>query len=278
MIQETAQPFSTIAEYNQLIARIHRDRSAAWCAEHALVPFPENFLFTVVMPVFNEAETITAMIQRVCAVELPMELVVVDDGSSDDTARVLKDFRQEHPVLGNAFGPISIQYLFHPTNQGKGAALKTGFRAAQGDVVGIQDADQEYDPREFAVLLSTILLDEADVVYGSRFAAGNRTNSPAWHRFGNRLITGFSNWMTGLNLTDAETCYKLIRKPILDSILDSLQEKRFGIELEVTAKLARIPELRIDERPISYDKRTYAQGKKIGIRDGFRALWCILKY
>ena len=178
----------------------------------------------------------------------------------------------------NQFGEVEIRFLFHESNEGKGAALKTGFQNAKGHVVGIQDADQEYDPQEFVVLLSTILLDEADVVYGSRFAAGTSSNSPKWHRMGNGLITWFSNRMTGLGLTDAETCYKLIRKSILDQMVDGLHEKRFGIELEMTAKLARQKEIRFDERPISYDKRTYAEGKKIGIRDGFRALWCILKY
>lgn len=276
-------PLDSIKAYNEFVARLEKEHGAAWCQERALVAFPESFLFTVVMPVFNEAKTIASMIDRVCKVELPMELVVVDDGSTDGTTDVLRKLEQRDLEQGkaghaNSLGTIKTRYLYHETNEGKGAALKTGFQAATGDVVGIQDADQEYDPQEFVVLLSTILQDEADVVYGSRFAAGNKTNSPGWHKFGNGLITWFSNRMTGLNVTDAETCYKLIRKSCLDEIVDGLKEKRFGIELEMTAKLAKNKSIRFDERPISYDKRTYAEGKKIGIKDGFRALWCILKY
>ena len=287
--QSSSVPFDSIESYNEIVSRFRSRHGSDWCADRALIPLPPGFRFTVVMPVFNEQRTISEMIDRVCHVDLPMELVIVDDGSTDGTRDELEKLFGEHSAAdgsgekdgalrSNAFGAIDIRTLFHEVNQGKGAALKTGFQAATGDVVGIQDADQEYDPQEFAVLLTTLLSGEADVVYGSRFAGGNQTNSPAWHRFGNGLITCCSNWMTGLNLSDAETCYKLVRKTILDEIVEGLTEKRFGIELEMTAKLAKRQETRFDERPISYHKRTYAEGKKIGVRDGFRALWCILKY
>lgn len=267
-----------ISEFNDLVEKLKQEQGASWCHDRALATFPPAFRFTVVMPVFNEANTIAEMIERVCQVDLPMELIVVDDGSNDGTTEVLREIEGKNEVRSNEFGPVEIRFLFHDINQGKGAALKSGFLAATGDVVGIQDADQEYDPQEFIALISTLLLDEADVVYGSRFAKRNQSNSPGWHRFGNGLITWFSNLMTRLNVTDAETCYKLIRKEFLDQIAPDLREKRFGIELEMTAKLAKKREIRFDERPISYHKRTYAEGKKIGIKDGFRALWCILKY
>lgn len=274
----SGQDYNSRAGFNQTVASLEQQHGAAWCHQRALVRFPEHFRFSVVMPVFNESQTITEMIDRVCAVELPLELVIVDDGSTDGTREVLQQMEQESTTRNNRLGTIELRFLFHAVNQGKGAALRTGFAAATGAVVGIQDADQEYDPQEFTILISTLLLDEADVVYGSRFAQGSVSNSPSWHRWGNGLITWFSNRMTGLDVTDAETCYKLIRKSALDQIVDGLQEKRFGIELEMTAKLAKIEGIQFDERPISYDKRTYAEGKKIGIRDGFRALWCILKY
>lgn len=272
--------FKSIESYNAFVAVLEEKNGKPWCFDRAFVPIPSNdFCFSVIMPVFNEANTIAKMIERVGKVDLPMELVIVDDGSTDGTSDVLCRLRDENALAhSNAFGPLEIQLLFHEKNQGKGAALRSGFKAATGNVVGIQDADEEYNPQEFIPLISTILNDEADVVYGSRFANGNQTNSPGWHRFGNGVITKFSNFRTGLNLSDAETCYKLMRKSALDPLLDELKENRFGIELEMTAKLAKQSQIRFDERPISYEKRTYAEGKKIGIRDGFRAMWCIMKY
>lgn len=269
----------SIEAYNNLVEQFEVEHGRQWCADRALIRMPAHFKFSVVMPVFNESQTILEMINRVCAVDLPLELIIVDDGSTDGTSEELKKLTEVATVRkSNAFGEIQIRTLLHEKNLGKGAALQTGFKAATGDVVGIQDADQEYNPQEFIVLISSILSDEADVVYGSRFARGNQTNSPKWHRLGNGLITWLSNRMTGLGTSDAETCYKLMRKSVLDQICSGLTEQRFGIELEMTAKLAKIKSIRFDERPISYDKRTYAEGKKIGIKDGFRALWCILKY
>lgn len=278
-LRDSDAQYDSLESLNCLIDDLEHAHGKEWCEEKALVRFPDGFQYSVVMPVFNESKTILKMIDRVCQVELPLELVVVDDGSTDGTTDVLKQFEeQKKDSQSNSLGAIQIRIVYHDRNEGKGAALKTGFQHATGDVIGIQDADQEYDPQEFIVLISTLLSNEADVVYGSRFAGGAISNSPGWHRFGNGLITWFSNRMTGLGLTDAETCYKLIRKSILDELVEGLNEKRFGIELEMTAKLARNKEIRFDERPISYDKRTYAEGKKIGIRDGFRALWCILRY
>lgn len=274
-----------LVTFNHTVRDLISKHGKEWCLEHGIVEFPEeDFRFSVIMPVFNEANTIEEMIDRVCQVDLPLQLVVVDDGSTDGTSETLRKLNGSGELdKANGFGSIDVKLLFHKNNQGKGAALKTGFLAASGDVVGIQDADREYDPQEFIILLSTILADQADVVYGSRFATTNSNQdkqgtSPGWHRWGNGLITSLSNLKTGLNVTDAETCYKVIRKSVLDQFVDGLIEKRFGIELEMTAKIAKLNGVRFDERPISYKKRTYAEGKKIGIKDGFRAMWCIMKY
>ena len=171
-----------------------------------------------------------------------------------------------------------MKIIFHDKNQGKGAALRTGFAAATGDVVIVQDADLEYDPAEFAKLIQPIVENQADVVFGSRFSGDNQRVLYFWHYVGNRVLTLFSNMMTNLNLTDMETCYKAFRREVIQRIAPTLRENRFGIEPELTAKLAGMPEIRIHERPISYAGRTYAEGKKITWRDGFRALYCIVRY
>jgi glycosyltransferase involved in cell wall biosynthesis len=231
-------------------------------------PPPADFLLSVVIPVYNEARTIEQVIARVRSVDLPMEIILVDDGSRDGTREILDRLR----------GDADVRIIFHERNQGKGAALKTGFVHATGDVVVIQDADLEYDPHEFIRLLAPILDNRADVVYGSRFSNPDRPTTRFWHQMANRLITICSNMRTNLPLSDVETCYKMIRREMLSQVAPTLREKRFGIEIELTAKLARIPGVRFFERPISYAGRTYAQGKKIGWRDGVSALWCILKY
>lgn len=239
------------------------------CRQIGVVQPPDDFLLSVVIPVFNEAATIERVVQRVMRLELPVELVIVDDGSHDETYKRLESLTSVQ----------AITVVQHTTNQGKGAALKTGFARATGNVVVVQDADLEYDPRDFLLLLPHILSGEADVVYGSRFAiGGNQSSSPWWHRAGNRLITKLANAATRLQLTDIETCYKMIRGPLVQQIVPSLREKRFGIEIELTARLAKLPGVRIREVAIGYEKRTIAEGKKIGVRDGFRALWCIAKY
>ncbi len=231
-------------------------------------------ILSIVVPAFNEARTLHLILDRVRAVELDggltKQIIVVDDHSSDDTAGAATRYAAQYPQLG-------LRVLRHPENRGKGAALHTGIAAATGEFVLIQDADLEYDPREYNDLLKPILEGNADVVYGSRFMGGKPHRILFfWHSIGNKLLTHLSNAATNLNLTDMETCYKLFRREQLQSL--SLEENRFGFEPEVTAKIARIPEIRIYEVGISYYGRTYAEGKKINWRDGVRALWCILKY
>ena len=222
---------------------------------------------SVVMPVFNEASTIREIVARVMEVPLEKELVIVDDFSTDGTREVLRELASNE----------GIRVLFHDRNQGKGAALRTGFAAAAGDVVIVQDADLEYDPNEYPKLLAPIVARKADVVYGSRFVGGESHRVLYfWHYLGNKALTLLSNALTKLNLTDMETCYKVFRREILQRI--TVEEQRFGFEPEVTGKIAAIPGCRIYEVGISYSGRTYEQGKKIGWRDGVRAAWCIWKY
>ncbi len=221
---------------------------------------------SVVIPVYNEAATIAALIERVRAVPIDKEIIVVDDCSKDGTAEVLR---------GLPPAP-DLAVRFHPVNRGKGAALRTGFAAATGDVVVIQDADLEYDPREYPKLLAPILDGRADVVFGSRFVGGEcHRVLYFWHSIGNRVLTLLSNAFTNLNLTDMETCYKMFRREVIQSL--DLKEDRFGFEPEVTAKVAE-RRCRVYEVGISYDGRTYEEGKKIGWKDGVRAVWCIIKY
>ena len=175
-------------------------------------------------------------------------------------------------------GADDLKVIFHPENQGKGAALSTGFSHASGAVVVIQDADMEYDPHDFRSLLQPIIEDRADVVYGSRFSGADRAVSPYWHRAANLLITVMTSVRLGYKFSDVETCYKMFRRELIQEIAPDLREQRFGIEIEITIKLARKNNVRFLERPISYDRRSYAEGKKIGWRDGLAALWCILRY
>lgn len=229
---------------------------------------------SVIIPAYNEQATIYNILQRVSAVELihgiDKELVVVNDCSKDGTEAELERFRADNPA-------ISINYQKHEVNKGKGAALHTGIKSATGDFIIVQDADLEYDPREFNILLQPILDGFADVVYGSRFVGGKPHRVLFFfHTIGNKFLTYLSNLLTNINLTDMETCYKLFKSDIIKSI--NLKENRFGFEPEVTAKISRIPNVRIYETGISYYGRTYAEGKKINWKDGFRALYCIVKY
>jgi glycosyltransferase involved in cell wall biosynthesis len=226
-------------------------------------------LLSIIIPCYNEKKTINQLLDRVRLAKLPdgvdREIVIVDDCSTDGTDEVLK----------GSSGSI-VKVLRHEKNRGKGAALRTGFQNASGDVVVVQDADLEYNPNEYAKLLKPILDGRADVVFGSRFCTTDeRRVLYYFHFLGNRFLTLMSNVFTNLNLTDMETCYKMFRREILEKI--TIRESRFGFEPEITAKVAKL-KCRIYEVGISYSGRTYEEGKKIGFRDGFRALWCIVKY
>jgi glycosyltransferase involved in cell wall biosynthesis len=225
---------------------------------------------SIVIPVFNEVATIREIIARVRQTSLPegldREIIIVDDFSTDGTRQILENYDRT--------GACKI--FFHERNQGKGAALRTGFAHTTGDIVLIQDADFEYDPQEYSKLLSPILEEKSDVVYGSRFVGeDSRRIHSFWHYVGNKLLTTFSNIFTKLNLTDMETCYKVFRREVLSKI--KIEEDRFGFEPEITAKLARLG-VRIYEVGINYSGRTYTEGKKIKWKDGVWAIWCILKY
>jgi glycosyltransferase involved in cell wall biosynthesis len=226
---------------------------------------PAGFTLSVVIPVFNEKTTILEVLARVHSLPIDVEIIVVDDHSTDGTRGWLEGLR-------NAPG---LKLIFQPENYGKGAALRSGFEAATGDVIVIQDADLEYDPRDILTVIEPIVAGEADVVYGSRFLGEEPQDESFVHRFGNALLTRTSNFFTGLKLTDMETCYKAFRREVLTEL--PLKQNRFGFEPEVTAKLARRG-CRIEERPIRYNARGYDQGKKIGLSDLFNALYCIVRY
>jgi glycosyltransferase involved in cell wall biosynthesis len=231
-------------------------------------------LLSIVIPAYNEGRTIHLILNKVKDVNLPLgvekEIIIVNDFSKDNTEEATINYRAANPDL-------NIQYYKHEFNKGKGAALHTGIKEAKGDYIIIQDADLEYDPEEYNVLLKPILNGNADVVYGSRFIGGKPHRILFfWHSIGNKMLTTMSNMFTNLNLTDMETCYKLFRADIIKGL--SLKENRFGFEPEVTAKISRIKDIRIYEVGISYYGRTYEEGKKIGWKDGFRAIYCILKY
>jgi len=241
------------------------------------LPFPRQnerrcaIKLSIVIPVYNEVNTLQALVEKVAAADscgLGKELVLVDDGSSDGTLDVLKRLEAEHPEW-------VIRY--HDVNQGKGAALRTGFASATGDIVLIQDADLEYDPREYPSLLAPILEGHADVVYGSRFIGGGAHRVVFyWHSVGNKFLTWLSNMTTDLNLSDMEVCYKVFKREVLQGL--TIEENRFGFEPEITAKVAKAKRWVVYEVPISYYGRGYEEGKKIGWKDGVRAIYCIFKY
>jgi len=231
-------------------------------------------VLSVIVPAYNEQATIANILDNIFDVilihETEIQVVVVNDCSKDDTHKIIKNYIKNNPTK-------SIVYEAHAVNKGKGAALHTGIKKATGDFIIVQDADLEYDPNEFNLLLKPILNNQADVVYGSRFIGGNPHRILFfWHTIGNKFLTFLSNMFTNLNLTDMETCYKMFRAPLIKGL--DLKENRFGFEPEVTAKVSRIKGVRIYEIGISYYGRTYEEGKKISWKDGFRAIYCILRY
>ena len=222
---------------------------------------------SVVMPIYNERNTLRSVIQRVLSVPLDIELLCMDDGSSDGSTEILSELRAEHE---------NLRFFLQPHNMGKGAALRRGIQEATGDFVIVQDADLEYDPQDYPTLLAPLIQGKADVVYGSRFlGSGPHRVLYFWHSVGNWILTLLSNCLTNINLSDMETCYKAFRREVIQSI--PIEENRFGFEPEITVKVAK-RRLRIYEVGISYWGRTYEEGKKIGWKDGVRALWCLLKY
>jgi glycosyltransferase involved in cell wall biosynthesis len=232
-----------------------------------IYPYPAGFRVSVVIPVYNEKQWVRELVRRVQAVPVPKEIILVDDCSTDGTREILKELEQE----------AGITVVFQQVNRGKGAALRTGFAAATGDVIVVQDADLEYDPTEYPKLLQPIIEGRADVVFGSRFIGNDHRVLYFWHYLANKMLTTLSNMFTNLNLTDMETCYKVFRREVLDGIV--LKSNRFGFEPEFTAKVAKKrPALRIYEIPISYSGRTYEEGKKIGLKDAFQALFCIVRF
>jgi glycosyltransferase involved in cell wall biosynthesis len=246
---------------------LHRLLGEATCRQIGIYPIPEGFKLSVVIPVYNEERWVREVVRRVRAVPIPKEIIIVDDCSADGTRAILTELEGG-----------DVRVFLQPRNQGKGAALREGFRNAVGDVVLVQDADLEYDPAEYRKLIQPILDGRADVVYGSRFIGETHRVLYYWHSVANSALTLLSNMFTDLNLTDMETCYKVFRREVIQGI--NLKSNRFGFEPEVTAKIAkkRRPTWRIYEVPISYSGRTYEEGKKIGFKDAVNAFWCIIRF
>lgn len=244
------------------------------CQQLGFYVIPPELRLSVVIPVYNEEKTLRLLVDRVREVPIRKELILIDDCSKDRSQEILKALEVE----GGNDDFNRIRVFFHDVNKGKGAALKTGFSHVDGDIVIIQDADLEYNPSEYPRLLQPIVEGKADVVFGSRFL-GFRAHRVLyfWHYLGNRFLTTLSNCFTNLNLSDMETCYKVFRRSVIDDITPKLVQNRFGFEPEITARIAR-RRLRVFETSVSYAGRTYAEGKKIGWRDGFKALWCIIRF
>jgi len=266
---ELADAMEIIAkDPTQRFAVLHTLLGEGACRQIGIYPIPDGFKLSVVIPVYNELQWIREIVRRVQAVPIPKELILIDDCSTDGTRAILKEMESV----------ANIRVIYHEKNQGKGAALRTGFQHATGNVVIVQDADLEYDPAEYPRLLQPIIENKADVVFGSRFIGDNHRVLYFWHYVANKSLTMLSNFFTNLNLTDMETCYKVFRREVLQGI--TLKSDRFGFEPEITAKIARKkkPAWRIYEIPISYSGRTYEEGKKIGMKDAFNALYCIVRY
>jgi glycosyltransferase involved in cell wall biosynthesis len=272
---ELEEQVSSLVPYSQEWYRQHQATlGEGACRQLGIYCIPQNFVLSVVIPVFNERKTLPQLLDKVKAVPIPKEIVLVDDCSRDGTTDLLREYATR--PNDDPMNRLSIH--FHDVNQGKGAAVTTGFLKSTGDAVIIQDADLEYDPAEIPRLLQPIIEGRADVVFGSRFL-GDQPHRVLyyWHFLGNKFLTTLSNCFTNLNLTDMETCYKLFTREVIQKVAPTLQQKRFGIEPELTAKMAR-GNYRVFEMSISYNGRTYKEGKKIGWKDGFKALYCIVRY
>ena len=274
------------AELERVRLALKQLLGAAACRKLGLfVEYPPGFKLSVVMPVYNERATLREILRRVRSVPIPKEIVVVEDCSTDGTREMLREIEQEHRARVEQTGSEvdengvlnELRVFYHEENQGKGAALKTGFLHVTGDIVIVQDADLEYDPAEYPMLIQPILDGRADVVYGSRFIGETHRVLFFWHYVGNKVLTTISNMFTNLNLTDMETCYKVFKREVIEDIAPTLKSKRFGIEPELTAKVARRG-LRVYELPISYSGRDYSEGKKISWKDAFPALWSIIRF
>ncbi len=264
---QTVRPFSQ-AWYD----RLEQTLGPTACKQLGFYAIPDDFILSVVIPVYNEERTLRELVDRVREVPIRKELLLVDDGSRDRSREILAELEQESTETD------TLRVFHQNPNQGKGAALRRGMAEARGDVVIIQDADLEYNPAEYPRLLGPLVRGEADVVFGSRFL-GDQPHRVLyfWHYLANKGLTLLSNCFTNLNLTDMETCYKVFRREVVEAVLPTLKQDRFGFEPEVTAKIAR-RRFRVFEMSISYAGRTYDEGKKIGWKDGFQALWCIVRY
>ena len=256
---------------DERVELLHELLGEAACRQVGIYPIPAGFKLSVVIPVFNEERWLRELVRRVQAVEIPKEIVIVDDFSTDGTRAILRQLEAESE---------EVRVFYQERNRGKGAALRTGFSHCTGDVIVVQDADLEYDPAEYPRLVQPILDGKADVVYGSRFIGERHRVLYFWHSVANKMLTTLSNMFTNLNLTDMETCYKVFRREVLEGM--KLKSDRFGFEPEFTAKIAKRrkgqPPWRVYEVPISYAGRTYEEGKKIGLRDALSALFCIIRY